>query len=236
LTQSYDFRAAADDVLRAIRIGEENVNTYALLCKTSLKGDIDVDLRSELDRALSRPTAAGRLRAYIHFLRGMVLLHYADMTPCREDVKAALNIAGAIEEDERRALLADLIDFLIEMATDENSIREVTLYVDTIKQTGSEGVAGVLDPLEYVLEYARQYSSRERSTTRRRTETVAGAQRILDNVPPELRAPVEEMVQKAKKNIAWWESRKGSRRVSNGTQRRKPASGSGRDTTARRSD
>lgn len=56
---------------------------------------------------------------------------------------------------------------------------------------------------ESVLDYFKEYVS----TEKKNGTSAVRAQRILDNVPIELRGPIEEMIQKVHKNIIWWERR-----------------------------
>jgi hypothetical protein len=131
----------------------------------------------------------------------MILLHNNDITPFKMDLKIAVNLLDAIEEEERRTLIGELIEFLVDTTFLEN-LEEIKHYTHALKELAS-GLASVISPFDYVLNYIDEYFS----NNKHKQSPAERAQRTLDKLPSEIRGPVEEMVHEVKENILWWQKR-----------------------------
>jgi tetratricopeptide (TPR) repeat protein len=201
--KNYSFVRVAKNLIMSLEIDEKEMLTYGALCELYLLDNLLIEPLSTFEKALSIEDATNEFKAYIRFLRAMVFLHKNDRTPFLTDLQAGLKLVENTAEEARRSLLGNLIEFLVGITFPHN-LEEIRTYTNALKQVSPE-LASVLDPLHYVLDYFQEYFSKV--TEKKKGVTAIRAQRILDNIPSELRGPVEEMVQEVKKNILWWEKR-----------------------------
>ncbi len=199
--KNYKFTEAGDCLLKSIHLNEKETSTYELLCMFHLSGNVVIEPLGILEKALSLKKATDAFRASIHFLRAMVFLHNGDRTPFLEDLEAGAELLKGIDEEARRSVLGDLLEFLV-YVTRQDTIEDIKAYSEGLGGI-SPDLGAVFNPLKYVLDYYAQYFSLEK----KKGASLIRAQRVLEDVPSELRGPVEEMVQTVKKNILWLEKR-----------------------------
>ncbi|MBW2699827.1 MAG: tetratricopeptide repeat protein [Deltaproteobacteria bacterium] len=199
--KNYKFAAAGDCLRKGIHINEMQAETYSLLCEFHLSGNVVIEPLDLLEKALSIKKATDDFRAFIHFLRAMVFLHNGDRTPFSKDLEAGSELLKGIDKEAKREVLGDLLDLLVDV-TCQDTIEDIKAYSEGLGEI-SPDVGVVLKPLEYVLDYYTQYFAAEK----KKGASVIRAQRVLDDIPGELRGPVEEMVQTVKKNILWSKKR-----------------------------
>jgi len=199
--KNYKFAVAGDCLLKGIHLDEKGTSAYAFLCEFHLSGNVDIKPLGVLEKALSIENVSDEFRAFIRFLRAMVFLHNGDRTPFSEDLEAGAGLLKGIDKEARRKALGDLLEFLVHV-TYQDTIEDIKAYSEGLGGI-SPDVGAVFNPLKYVLDYYTQYFAPEK----KKGASVIRAQRVLDDIPSELRGPVEEMVQTVKKNILWSEKR-----------------------------
>ena len=199
--KNYHFVQAAENSVKSIKLDEKEIASYEFLCESCVMKNLPVETLALLENVLSLDDATDEFRANIHFLRAMIHLHNMDKTPFFKDLESGVMLLEGLEEEKRRELLGKLMDFLVSIIIVDN-IKEISAYIDGFKQVKTEQ-ADVFNPLQYVLDYYTEYFAEEK----KKGTSVIRTQRVLDNIPGEIRGPVEEMVRKAKKNVLWWERR-----------------------------
>jgi len=199
--KDFRFTEAAENLIACIKVNEKFVHAYAGLCELYLRDNTITEPLVVLEKALSLEDTTDEFKSHLHFFRAMILLHNNDITPFKMDLKIAVNLLDAIEEEERRTLIGELIEFLVDTTFLEN-LEEIKHYTHALKELAS-GLASVISPFDYVLNYIDEYFS----NNKHKQSPAERAQRTLDKLPSEIRGPVEEMVHEVKENILWWQKR-----------------------------
>lgn len=199
--KDFRFAEAAEGLMACIRANEKFVDAYAGLCELYLRDSTITEPLVVLEKALSLEDTTDEFKSHLHFFRAMILLHNNDITPFKMDLKIAVNLLDAIEEEERRTLIGELIEFLVDTTFLDN-LEEIKDYTHALKEL-APGLASVISPFDYVLNYIDEYFS----NNKHKQSPAERAQRILDKLPSELRGPVEEMAREVIEAILWWQKR-----------------------------
>jgi tetratricopeptide (TPR) repeat protein len=199
--KSFRLTEAAENLMTCLKLDKKFVDAYTGLSELYLMGSNITELLAVFERALSFEDTTEDFRSFLHFLRAMILLHNNDRTPFKMDLQIAVNLLDGLEEEKRRTLTGELIEFLVG-ATFLDNLEEIKHYTQVLKERAS-GLASVISPFDHVLNYIDVYFL----DNKHKQSPAERAQRILDKLPNELRGPVEEMVREIKENILWWQKR-----------------------------
>ena len=199
--KSFRFAEAAENLMACLRLDEKLVSAYGGICELYLRNSTITEPLVVLEKALSREDTTDEFKSLLHFFRAMILLHNNDITPFKMDLQIAINLLDAIEEEKRRTLIGELIEFLVDTTFLDN-LEEIKHYTHALKEH-APGLASVISPFDHVLNYIDEYFS----NNKHKQSPAERAQRTLDKLPSELRGPVEEMVHEIIENILWWQKR-----------------------------
>jgi tetratricopeptide (TPR) repeat protein/DNA-binding MarR family transcriptional regulator len=199
--RNYRFVQAAESLIESIKLNKEKISAYKWLCCCYMTTNLPEETLDRLGHSFSLDNVTDKFKTYIRFLRAIIHLHNGDKTPFLKDLEAGAMLLKDLDEEQRREILGQLMDFLVNILIRDN-IEEIRAYIDGLKQVYPEQ-ADVFNPFRYVLDYYTESFSKGK----KKGTSAMRAQRVLDHIPGEMKGPVEEMVREAEKNILWWERR-----------------------------
>jgi Flp pilus assembly protein TadD/DNA-binding MarR family transcriptional regulator len=199
--RNYRFVQAAESLIESIKLNKEEISAYEWLCCCYMTTNLPEETLDRLGHSFSLDNVTDTFKTYIRFLRAIIHLHNGDKTPFLKDLEAGAMLLKDLDEEQRREILGQLMDFLVNILIRDN-IEEIRAYIDGLKQVYPEQ-ADVFNPFRYVLDYYTESFSKGK----KKGTSAMRAQRVLDHIPGEMKGPVEEMVREAEKNILWWERR-----------------------------
>jgi tetratricopeptide (TPR) repeat protein len=203
--QDYYFKDCMEYSLQGLEHTDDKNKFFKILSEIEIRMEKVPHLLELFEKHLQSDKTAARQKAYLYFYRASILLHGKDFTPFRADLQAGATILNTLTEDERKTVQGDLIDYLNGI-TYGDCQDEIITYLENLREIAPD-IAAVFAPLDYVVEYLQATAQESQSVKKEKTTAVKRVQTVLDRVPTELKAPVEEMVTTIKNNNEWWAKR-----------------------------
>jgi len=188
--------AGSEDALKRIVNSDfQNVKHYSLLVEVMIKNDQSANLLKLLRKGSTNKSITEDLKGYLFFLQAFTHLFQQDTTPARRALTKGVKIITTVDDELRHSVLGELSDLIIELV-DKDGIEILGRFIGELGCI-SEDIAAVFVPINHVLDYFNVLLSEKTS----RKSAIDRAQRILDSITSEIRGPVEEMIEKVKKNL-----------------------------------
>ncbi len=173
------------------------VEAYFDLCLFNLlTGRVDT-LSSTMEKALRAKKAPSGFKTQLRLFFALVLIHDSERKAFLKNLGSGIRDLENYDENLRRKILSDLSSFLVD-AISPTTLESVKIYVDEFQKTTENiAVLSIIRPLTHIIEYTQACITQKTGYASKQ------AQNALDRVPGELKGPVEEMVDKVRKNLKW---------------------------------
>ncbi len=187
---------AEEAFTEAIKLTPTDLSLYSNLSEVLIKDSRAHDLLDTLKKTLSKKAIEREFRAYINLLQATAFLMQEDRTPFLKSLNKGIKLTANLEAEKKHLILGELSDLLVEIIQRDN-LKVIEAFITEIKSI-SDDIAAIFNPLNHVLKYYKVLLSDQKNPK----AAADRAQRVLDSLTSEIKGPVQEMVERVRKNIS----------------------------------